>query len=517
MANSTLFGSWKFALRPVATVRNEAGGLAHERPADQALAQYAATGCLNATFYATDAMQLKRVLELERRVSPAFAAKTAIYAREHGRMKDMPALLLAALSRRDPALMDRAFDRVVDSPRMLRTFVQIVRSGATGRTSLGSAPKRCVQRWLDRRSDAAIFAASIGSDPSLADVVRMVHPKPASREREALYAYLLGRKPELSRVPELVQRFEAFKAGTLPDVPEVPFQMLTGLDLDRSAWCAIARHASWQTTRMNLNTFARHGVFADRALVDLIAGRLRDAAAIATARVFPYQLMAARRALSADVPQVIGDALEDAMELALANVPQIEGRIVVCPDVSGSMASPLTGDRGTATTAIRCVDVAALVTAALLRRNPTAEVLPFEERVVPIRLSWRDSVATNADRLAAVNGGGTRVSAPLALLNARRANADLVVIVSDNQSWAGAQNVRDTETMREWRVFRSRNRSARLALVDLQPGTTTQAVERDDILNVGGFSDDVFEVLGAFAAGRLGGAHWVDRIEAIAL
>ena len=57
-------------------------------------------------------------------------------------MKDMPALLLAELSRRDPALMDRVFDRVVDSPRMLRTFVQIVRSGATGRKSLGSAPKR---------------------------------------------------------------------------------------------------------------------------------------------------------------------------------------------------------------------------------------------------------------------------------------------------------------------------------------------------------------------------------------
>ena len=64
--------------------------------------------------------------------TPEFVAKTAVYCRERGHMKDMPALLLAALSRRDPSLMDRAFDRVIDSPRMLRNFVQIVRSGATG-------------------------------------------------------------------------------------------------------------------------------------------------------------------------------------------------------------------------------------------------------------------------------------------------------------------------------------------------------------------------------------------------
>ena len=126
-------------------------------------------------------------------------------------------------------------------------------------------------------------------------------------------------------------------------------------------------------------------------------------------------------------PRAVRTALEDAMELAIANVPAIEGQVYVCPDVSGSMRSPITGHRKGATTAVRCVDVAALVTAAIVRRNPTAEVLPFEESVVPLRLSSRDSVMTNAERLASVGGGGTCVSAPLALLNARKAKGDLVV------------------------------------------------------------------------------------------
>ena len=37
--------------------------------------------------------------------------------------------------------------------------------------------------------------------------------------------------------------------------------MLTALGLGRREWTAIARSAPWQMTRMNLNTFARHGVF----------------------------------------------------------------------------------------------------------------------------------------------------------------------------------------------------------------------------------------------------------------
>src|SRR5262249_37759576 len=159
----TLFRSFIGALMPKPETRNEAGGLAYARPPRQALAQLAATGCLNATFYASAETQLDRVLALAAVVAPEDLAKTAIYCRQRGCMKDMPALLLAALSRRDPALMDRVFDRVIDSPRMLRTFVQVVRSGATGRKSLGSAPKRCVRRWLERRTEAALFAASVGN------------------------------------------------------------------------------------------------------------------------------------------------------------------------------------------------------------------------------------------------------------------------------------------------------------------------------------------------------------------
>lgn len=516
MANKNLFATIAGKLLPKTDAVNEAGGQAYALTPKAALAQYAATGCLSGTYYATAEEQLETVLALAAQVDDLFIARTAIYCRERGFMKDMPALLCAVLAVRNPALLEAIFPRVIDNGKMLRNFVQIVRSGVVGRKSLGTAPKRMVRRWLDARGENALFRDSVGQSPSLADVIKMVHPTPASKEREALYGYLIGRPHDVEKLPPLVREYEAFKRGESTAVPDVPFQMLTSLELNSAAWIEIARKAPWQMTRMNLNTFARHGVFADEEVTKMIATRLADPAAVQRARVFPYQLLTAYVSAT-EVPHVVREALQDAMELAIANVPAIEGTVYVCPDVSGSMRSPVTGARGSATTAVRCVDVAALVAASIVRKNPSAVVLPFEERVVDVELNPRDSVMTNASRLAAVGGGGTTCSAPLALLNQQMAFGDLVIFVSDNESWADPQRGRGTAMMKEWNAFRKRNPNARLVCIDIQPYSTTQAAEREDVLNIGGFSDAVFTLIADFAAGRMVAGHWTEIIDGIAL
>ncbi len=514
MANASLFQSLKGKLLPTANAVNVEQAAAYQLSPQHRLAQYAATGCLNDTYYANAETHLDTVLELAKEVDARFIAQTAIYCRERGYMKDMPALLAAILAARGAAELTPVFDRVIDSGKMLRNFVQIVRSGAAGRKSLGTRPKKLVQKWLNTASEKALLAA-VGKAPSLADVVKMVHPKPAQVWREAFFAWLIGKPHNADALPPIVKAFEAYQRDRSQPLPEVPFQMLTALDLSAEAWAQIARQGGWQMVRMNLNTFARHGVYALPGMVEAIAAKLCDANAIAKAKVFPYQLMSAYRSATQDVPLAIREALQDALEIALANVPQIEGRVVVCPDVSGSMGSPVTGYRGSASTAVRCIDVAALVAAAMLRKNAATTVLPFENAVVEINLNPRDTVMTNAQKLASIGGGGTNCSAPLAMLNKKKAHADLVVFVSDNQSWVDATRHGATATMREWKVFKKRNRNAKLVCIDIAPYGTTQAAECHDVLNIGGFSDDVFNIIAAFAAGQLSAAHWVGEIQSI--
>jgi len=106
---------------------------------------------------------------------------------------------------------------------MLRTYVQILRSGAVGRKSLGTAPKRLVREWLASRDEDTLFSSSAGQSPSLSDIVKTFHPKPADPKRRAFYGYMLGRSYDSNALPELVMQFELFKSSGVPEVPDLPF------------------------------------------------------------------------------------------------------------------------------------------------------------------------------------------------------------------------------------------------------------------------------------------------------
>ncbi|WP_182417295.1 RNA-binding protein [Bartonella sp. HY038] len=519
MANFKLFASLRGKLVPATNSHNHHGAPAYELSPNEALAQLAVTGTFNNTFYANGCDQLDKILELSEKVDAEFLAKTAIYAFEKGLMKDMPALLLAILSKNESTYFNQVFKRVIRNGKMLRNFVQIMRSGTIGRKSLGTRPKRLVQEWLENASDIEILRANIGNKPSLADVIKMVHPRPKDKSREALYAYIMGKPYNIDELPAIVREFEEFKLNQTGKVPEVPFQMLTSLNLTKEHWAEIAYHAGFQMLRQNLNTFLRHDVFSVPGFTHFIAGRLCDENEIRKARVFPYQLMTTYLMADKALPGMVKDALQAAMEIALDNVPKLNGYVVLCPDVSGSMSSPITGYRHGATSVVRCIDVAALISAAIMRKNKYARIMPFEFDVVDIELNARDSIMTNAKKLSSIGGGGTNCSAPLKTLNVENAKPDVVIMISDNESWVDANNLTrsgPTKMMEEWAKIKNRNPDAKLICLDIQPYITTPAANFDGVFNIGGFSDAVFTLIGILTK-QQEIEQWTKMIDAIEL
>ncbi len=531
MANKNLFSnknkkSVSSKITRATDTTNQGGGTAYNLSDKAALAQYAMTGTLNGTFYASDEEQLKKVLELANKVDVKFVAKLAVYAREKGLMKDIPAVLAAVVASKDSDLLAAIFDRVIDNPKMLRNFVQIIRSGAVGRKSLGTRPKRLIQKYLENLTDEQLFKADVGNDPSLQDIIKLVHPKPSNKKRSAMYGYLLEKDYSQRDLLPLAKEFERFKKELSGEIPDVPFQMLTALPLTKKHWKQIAENATWTQTRMNLNTFQRHGVLEDPKMVSALADRLENPELIKKTHVFPYQLFAAYKNVSSEVPQKLVNALQKAADASTDNIPDFGTSVKVCVDVSGSMRSAVTGNRGTATSKVRCVDVAALVGASVLRKNAEGEVVAFSDHVVStdrygrnFRLNPMDSIMTNADVLANLPSGGTNCSAALAHLNSKNAKGDLVIYVSDNQSWVDSSHFRygATATMNEWNKYKARNPNAKLVCIDIQPYGNTQAHDRDDILNVGGFSDQVFDVIARFVELGNNKDLWIKTIESVKL
>jgi len=148
MANKGLFASAIARLLPAPDTANREGAPAYAYGPEAKLAQLAATGTLSDSFYGVAGDHLADALEAARAVDPLFVARAAVYARQAGKMKDMPALLTAYLTVADPDLAVRVFGRAIDNGRMLRTFVQIMRSGA--RRSARGRSGWCANGWSGR-------------------------------------------------------------------------------------------------------------------------------------------------------------------------------------------------------------------------------------------------------------------------------------------------------------------------------------------------------------------------------
>jgi 60 kDa SS-A/Ro ribonucleoprotein len=165
----------------------------------------------------------------------------------------------------------------------------------------------------------------------------------------------------------------------------------------------------------------------------------------------------------------------------------------------------------------------------VLRRNPDSVVVPFDTQAYDAPVDPQDSILSLAERLAKYGGGGTDCSLPLREANTRWRKRRFagVVLVSDAESWVYSGRPRtsgsrgETGVMAQWNAFVANQRRlsghdaapSKLVCIDLQPYATTQAPDRGDILNIGGFSDAVFSVVASFLADDAG--RFVREVESI--
>lgn len=129
----------------------------------------------------------------------------------------------------------------------------------------------------------------------------------------------------------------------------------------RDLWEAVIPSMGYMAILRNLRNFDEAGISEGTILK--VARKLSDPAQVARSRQLPFRFYSAYRELSS---LHWGPALEKALDLSLANIPQMDGSTLILIDTSGSMTSTGYSAHSKMTPAV----AAALFGVALAVRNP---------------------------------------------------------------------------------------------------------------------------------------------------
>ncbi|MFI7465150.1 TROVE domain-containing protein [Nonomuraea sp. NPDC049646] len=392
-------------------------------------------------------------------------------------------------------------------------------TGRSLRTALGS--------WfLTGEADAVAFKACKaaqrrtpqGEAFALRDVLRIAHPVADTDQRRTLFGWIAGNVSDDEARDELpaVDRFLTAKAVTTAEdavrvvtEAKVPWEFLPDSVLkEPSVWEALIETVGLTALIRNLARMTRLGTLQPMAAATSRAVlRLTDREAILRARIHPMDAWLAMRVYASGqaqpgpradlhtwqpVPAVL-DALEETYELSFGAVEPSGRRLLVAVDSSGSMSWG--GGVRVGGSPIGSPYEVGNAMAVMLSRieEGNLHVIDVDTSVHASKVTPR----TNLRQIASwqPSGGGTDLSLPFTWARDQRMEVDGIVVLTDNETWAGASH--PTQALDAYR--RTVNADVRVVVAAMTPAGYSIGDPKDDgVLNVAGLDASLPLIVNGF-------------------
>ena len=466
----------KFKPQQPPTVLNRTAGEAYAQSPEMALVSLLLTSFVQDQFYRSAAGQVAEIQSLMGRVDPEFAAKAAIYARTEFGMRSITHVVAAQLATQasGKSWAKKFYNRVVFRPDDMLEIAALTR--AQGAKMLPNAMKKGFAEAIGR-FDGYQLAKYRGEGRAfkLVDLVNLVHPTPNERNAEALRQL----------VADTLRNTATWEAK-LSAAGKQAEDATEKTALKSAAWAELLQSNKLGYLAM-LRNLRNIGEQAPECSGE-VARRLTNATQIRNARVMPFQFMVAMDALklSAEFPgkRAILDALTDALEVSLANVPRFSGRTLVVVDDSGSMRVGV-GSKGFASRS--CIELGAVFAAALFKSND-ADLMRFSDDAAYVRANARDSLMTIADQIVRkAKSGGTNFHAIFQTASGRY---ERIVLLSDMQGWMGGYAPTQT-----FEAYKKRSGADPFVYSFDLAGYGSLQLPENKVFCLAGFSEKVFDLM----------------------
>ena len=232
----------------------------------------------------------------------------------------------------------------------------------------------------------------------------------------------------------------------------------------------------------------RNILAANPSNVNKVLALIENPEAVKKSRQLPFRYLSAYKELENIGGSRVFDALENAVEASVENMPKLEGTTVIAVDVSGSMDNTIS-----AKSKVRCYEMAMLLGLMANKICDNSYFYIFNNSIEKYAVSHRSGILTTAIRWSC--GGGTNMYLPFQKMLDDHIHADRVIILSDNEcnSGGGYYSRKPVQAIAD--EFRKvSGKDIWVHAIDLQ-GYGTQQFHGAKTNIIAGWSEKVFEFI----------------------
>ncbi len=233
----------------------------------------------------------------------------------------------------------------------------------------------------------------------------------------------------------------------------------------------------------HIATFERYGVL--KALTKLLVKRL-TVENLEKAKIFPFRLYEAY--LKVNDPftkQHLADLLD---QYVMKYDFSYFGRVVICPDVSGSMIKRIRKAAYTPAT------IAGMFAGILYKALRNSVLIPWSTEVrLKLVQSRKAPVISHILAISNAAGGGTFMEAPINLLIKAKEKVEVLILITDSEEWGKGW-------LKAWRTYKEKiNPEAKAFLIRVDSYNTNpfspEIADKLDIYQIYGWTDSVIKYI----------------------
>lgn len=443
---------------------NKEGHAAYKMRDKEKLVTQVLTSFINEKkFYSDNTAEMQETIKNVIATDPQFVANLAVFARREFNMRSVSHVLTAYLAHE---VNGKPYVRNVVKAVTLRgddvTEIMACYLSMFGKPVPNSLKKGIADAMQDFDEYTLAKYKGDGKSVKMRDLLCLCRPTPKNAAQSEMWKRLLNGDLETPYTWETELSAKGNNKETWENL----------IDSGKVGYMALLRNL-------------RNILIASPSNENKVLDTIQNPDAVRRSKQLPFRYLSAYKEIIGIGGSRVYDALENAVEASIANMPRLEGTTVIAVDKSGSM-----GDRISANSNVRCFEIAMLLGLIANKICDNSYFFTFDSIIDTYPMSHRSGILETVAQ--AKSGGGTNMELPFRKMISGNYKADRVIIVSDNECNGGGYNT-PVQTLADKYRWKSGNDIWVHAIDLMGYGTQQFCGAKTNI--VAGWSERVFEFI----------------------